>query len=185
MVTGRSREVVGPRRVLPCLGVDESKFARRRKNDDGGAREGWLNFARPAVGEWEALTRLVTSPTHRAPFLCLACRTASAMAGASERLSKCAEVPTNNRLDRAPADVMSRVFHPRFLPSAIGLLPASLGSVRNIRPGKSRYIHHEVIYRDIKRQRRRYGEPCNIVSFCQDPSHCTFSCIFPFLPFHR
>lgn len=43
------------------------------------------------------------------------------MAGASERLSKCAEVPTNNRLDRAPADVMSRVFHPRFLPSAIGL----------------------------------------------------------------
>lgn len=43
------------------------------------------------------------------------------MAGASERLSKCAEVPTNNRLGRAPADVMSRVFHPRFLPFAIGL----------------------------------------------------------------
>lgn len=100
------------------------------------------------------------------------------MAGASERLSRCAEVPTNNRLDRAPADVMSRVFHPRFLPSAIGLLPASLGSVRNIRPGKSRYIHHEVIYRDIKRQRRRYGEPCNIVSFCQDP--IVLLVVFPF-----
>lgn len=90
MVTGRSREVVGPRRVLPCLGVDESKFARRRKNDDGGAREGWLNFARPAVGEWEALTRLVTSPTHRAPFLCLACRTAQQW---QERVSVCRSAP--------------------------------------------------------------------------------------------
>lgn len=58
MVTGRDgrEKLLGPDECCRVWGLTSRNLLGVGKNDDGGACEGWLNFARPAVGEWEALT---------------------------------------------------------------------------------------------------------------------------------
>lgn len=63
---GDGREMCWPRRMLPCLGVDETKFARRREKM---MMEAPVRVALILPGqEWEALALKSVSFTRRSPF---------------------------------------------------------------------------------------------------------------------